>query len=109
MDKKDVYMTSISFTETIFDFGKIPEGDTVNHVFRFKNSGKDPLFIYKIVGSCDCVGTALGKDVIMPGIEESITVFFDTKGRKGPQARTVVVTANTEPSETVLTIKADIQ
>ncbi len=109
MDKKDVYVTSIRFNETSFDFGKINEGDTVNHIFNFKNTGKDPLFIFKIAGSCDCIGTALGKDVVAPGVEESMTVYFDTKGRKGPQKRTVVVTANTEPSETVLTLTADIQ
>ena len=34
----DVYVTSIRFNETSFDFGKINEGDTVNHIFNFKNT-----------------------------------------------------------------------
>lgn len=109
MDKKDVYVTKMTFDNTIHDFGKIKEGDTVSHVFTVTNTGTAPLFIYKISGSCDCVGSSFSKDVMAPGASNAIKIYFDTKGRKGMQSRKIVVVANTEPSEAILNIKAEVE
>ena len=110
MDKKDVYVTKLNFSETEHDFGKVKEGDTLSYTFIATNTGTEPMFIYKVSGgSCDCVGSVSSSDVIAPGAVNNITVYFKTLGKKGKQVKTFVVTANTDPSESILTIKADVE
>ena len=109
MDKKDTYITKIHFNETTHDFGKVKEGDTLSHVFTVTNTGKDPLFIFKISGSCDCIGASFSSDVIAPGAKNDITIYFKTLGRKGQQDRKIIVVTNTDPSETVLNINAEVE
>ena len=109
VDKDKTYFTEISLSEAGYDFGKVNEGDTLSHVFKMRNTGKEPLIIYKSVGSCDCVGTDYPKDMIAPGNEVTLKTYFNTKGRKGPQNRTITLTCNTEPADIMLTIKADVQ
>lgn len=109
IEKDKTYFTAVQFSETKFDFGKVKEGDTLLHEFTITNAGKEPLFIYKSVSSCDCVGTDYSKEMINPGAVSKIKVYFKTKGRKGPQTRLVTLTCNTDPADIVLTINADVE
>ncbi len=109
VDKNKTYFTEVKFSETAFDFGKVKEGDTVSHVFKMTNVGKEPLFVYKSSGSCDCVGALVTKEMIQPETEVEVKVFFNTKGRKGPQSRTITLTCNTDPADIVLSIKAEVE
>jgi hypothetical protein len=109
IDKDKTYFTEMSLSEAGYDFGKVKEGDTLSHIFKLANTGKEPLIIYKSIGSCDCVGTDYPKEMIPPGKEVTLTAYFNTKGRKGPQNRTVTLTCNTEPADIMLTLKADVQ
>jgi hypothetical protein len=38
----------IKFEQTNFDFGKVIQGKSVTHIFKFKNIGDDPLKIDKV-------------------------------------------------------------
>jgi hypothetical protein len=48
------------------------------------------------------------KNPIPPGASGEIKVVFNSKGKKNMQTKRVTITANTEPMETVLTIKANV-
>lgn len=109
IDKNKTYFTQMGLSEEGFDFGKVKEGDTLSHVFKITNKGKEPLIIYKNVGSCDCVAAVVTKDMIPPGKQVDLTAYFDTKGRKGPQNRTIELTCNTEPAQILLTLKAVVE
>jgi Protein of unknown function (DUF1573) len=109
IDKNKTYFTEIGLSETVHDFGKVKEGDTLSHIFKVTNKGSEPLFIYKTVGSCDCVGSVVTKDMIAPGKEADLKTYFNTKGRKGIQNRSIVVTCNTDPADITLTLKADVE
>ena len=109
VDKDKTYFTQASLSETSFDFGKVKEGDTLSHVFKITNKGNEPLFVYKSSGSCDCVAAIVTKDMIPPGTEVDITTYFDTKGRKGVQNRTIELTCNTDPAIMLITLKADVK
>jgi len=108
-DKDKMYITTASYSETSFDFGKIKEADTVLHKIIIKNTGKDPLFIYKAIGSCECVRAFCAKDPIDPGAEREITVVFLGKGRKGMQQRSVMIDTNTDPPEMVIGITGEVE
>lgn len=100
--------TSIQFTEYEWDFGVINEGDVVEHVFKFTNTGSEPLILENCKGSCGCTVPECPKAPIVPGGSGEIKVVFNSQGKKNAQSKRVTVTANTEPLQTTLTIKAQV-
>jgi hypothetical protein len=109
IEKDKAYFTQASLNETSVDFGKVKEGDTLSHIFKISNTGKEPLVIYKTSGSCDCVAAVVTKEMIPPGKEVDITTYFNTKGRKGPQNKTLELTCNTDPAQLLITLKAEVE
>ncbi len=100
--------TNISFREYEWDFGVINEGDNVEHVFQFTNTGTEPLILENCKGSCGCTVPQCPKNPIPPGGSGDIKVVFNSKGKKNMQTKRVTIMANTDPLETVLTIKANV-
>lgn len=101
--------TTMEFAQMEHDFGNINEGDKVSHVFKFKNTGKEPLIIASAKGSCGCTVPEYPKEPIAPGAEGQIMVEFNSKGKPNKQTKTVTINANTDPNPTRLTIKADVK
>lgn len=99
---------TISFEENSFDFGTLEEGDKVEHVFKFTNTSDNPLTITNARGSCGCTVPEWPREPIAPGEGGEIKVKFDSKGKKGKQSKTVTITANTDPVNTMLTISSDV-
>ena len=100
--------TSLKFDSNEFDYGVIDQGEKVTHVYKFTNTGAEPLIISNAKGSCGCTVPQWPKDPIMPGTDGEIKVQFDSKGKRGKQSKRVTITANTEPAQTFLTIKGEI-
>lgn len=100
--------TSITFAENSWDFGTIDEGDVVTHVFKFTNTGDEPLILDRCKGSCGCTVPQCPKEPIAPGAEGEIEVKFNSKGKKNKQTKTVTITANTMPELTRITISANV-
>ncbi|MFZ6052539.1 DUF1573 domain-containing protein [Halocola ammonii] len=101
-------VTSIKFDEYNHDFGTINEGDSPEHVFTFTNTGDNPLILEKCKGSCGCTVPNCPKNPIAPGEKGEIKVVFNSKGKKNSQTKKVTVTGNTDPVQTILTIKAQV-
>ena len=97
--------TTINFEETEFDYGTVDQGEKVNHIYKFKNTGSEPLIISNAKGSCGCTVPSWPKEPIPVGGTGEIAVQFDSKGKKGNQSKRVTLTANTDPAQTFLTIK----
>lgn len=98
----------IHFNEEKHDFGKITQGQTVTHSFRFKNTGGSDLLITSAQGSCGCTVPNYSKDPIKPGDEGAIEVAFNSEGKSGKNEKTITVITNTNPNTKVLVISADI-
>ncbi len=99
-------LPQMTFTSTLHDFGKVIQGEVVSYAFKFKNTGNADLIIANISTSCGCTATDYPKDPIPPGSEDFIKVRFDSAGKRGFQNKTVTIAANTQPSTTLLYIKA---
>lgn len=97
---------SFEWTETEYDFGTINEDDVVTHTYTFKNTGEAPLIIEGVRPSCGCTAPNWTKTPIPVGGEGVIDVKFDSKGKPNAQNKTVTVTSNTWPKQTVLRFKA---
>ena len=92
--------TSIQFAENEFNFGQVKAGEKVQHVYKFKNTGNEPLIISNAKGSCGCTVPQWPKEPIPVGEEGELLVEFDSKGKNGKTTKQVTITANTEPPQT---------
>lgn len=101
--------TTIKYDEASFDFGVTDEGTVVKHVFKFKNTGSEPLIISNAKGSCGCTVPTWPKQPVPPGAMGEINVEFNTKGKPGRQSKQVTVTANTNPTDTHLEIAGEVR
>ena len=101
--------TSVKFEKEEHDFGKVKQDTQNKYKFKFRNTGTNPLIIENAVGSCGCTVPTYPKEPIAPGASGEIEVVYSPGKQKGQQQKTVTVTANTEPKETRVQIKADVQ
>jgi hypothetical protein len=99
-------LPAFQFETVEHDFGTIKEGDIVEYTYKFKNTGDAPLIIQGAQGSCGCTVPNWTKEPIPAGGEGVVTAKFDSNGKKDLQNKTVTVTANTFPKQTVLKFKA---
>lgn len=104
--KPDGPLPSMEFQTVDHDFGTIDEGDVVEHTYSFKNTGEAPLIIQSAQGSCGCTVPDWSKDPIPVGGTGFVKAKFDSNGKPNAQNKTVTVTANTWPKQTVLRFKA---
>jgi len=93
------------FENIEFDFGTVNEGEIVNHIFEFTNTGESPLVIDKAVASCGCTVPDWPRHPIGVGEKGEIKIRFDTKNKPNQQIKTISITANTEPTLTRLRLK----
>lgn len=101
-------LPEITFKATEHDFGRIIEGENVSFNFSFINTGKRDLVLADVSSSCGCTVASYPKTAIRPGEAGIIKVTFNSQGRKGFQAKSVVVVANTQPNVVQLKIKAQV-
>jgi hypothetical protein len=100
---------AFNFTEKLYDFGKINNGDVVKHTFKFYNTGKSPLIIHDISTSCGCTIVKWSTIPVKPAQSGEITVQFSKKSDPGIHIKDVIIKANTEDPYTVIHIKAFIK
>lgn len=96
------------FSESSFDFGTINEGDIVDHVFTFTNTGDAPLIITDAAATCGCTVPVWPREPIPVGGTGEIKVQFNSRSKPGVNNKTVTITANTYPKLSRLTIKANV-
>jgi hypothetical protein len=101
--------TTLKFDKPAHDFGKIMQDSKNTYKFKFKNTGSNPLIIENATGSCGCTVPEYPKEPIAPGASAFITVEYSPGKQQGANTKTVTITANTEPKETMLTISANVE
>ena len=100
----------MTFDKTIHDFGSIQEGERVETLFTFTNTGKSDLVIVDARGSCGCTVPEYPKNTpIAPGATGQIRVSFDSSNKPNLQQKTVTISANTESGRETIRIKALVQ
>ena len=76
--------------ETKYDFGKIPQGKPVKHIFEVVNTTKEPLQIENVQASCGCTTPEWDHTPIAPGAAKQITVGYNA-AMGGPFEKTITV------------------
>jgi hypothetical protein len=100
--------TTVKFDKYEHDFGNIAQNSNHKYVYTFTNSGKEPLIISKAKGSCGCTVPRWPKEPIAPGETGEIEIIYKPGKQKNKQSKTITITANTEPTNTILKVKANV-
>ncbi len=88
------------------DFGTHNEGEILDTVFKFTNTGEVPLVITNVKTSCGCTTPYWPKKPIQPGESDVIKVKFNTNHKPGKQTKTITIHANTKNLTEQIRIKA---
>jgi hypothetical protein len=102
------FLPIMTLRDSVFDFGSVPEGDTVTHVFTFTNTGTAPLLVTRANSTCGCTIPKWTTEPVEPGNTGEITVKFNSAGRPDHQSKEVTIFANTFPNEHKVRIKGNV-
>lgn len=105
-EKPEGPLPAFTFPTTDHDFGTIKEGDQVEYIYKFTNTGQAPLIIQNAQPSCGCTVPDWSKEPIPVGGTGFVKASFDSNGKPNIQNKTITVTANTWPKVTTLRFKA---
>jgi hypothetical protein len=98
----------MSFDKMEHDFGTITQGEQAEYNFKFQNTGEQDLLISSANASCGCTVPEYSKEPIKKGAFGSIKVKFNSDYRLDGFEKSITITANTQPLETLLKIKGFI-
>jgi hypothetical protein len=98
----------ITFTENSFDFGDIIQGDTVKHIFKFKNTGTAPLILSEVITTCGCTAPKWTNKPILPGKEGQIDITYNSAGKEGLQNKVITVLSNSVNTPVRVSIRVNV-
>ncbi|MEZ4919672.1 MAG: DUF1573 domain-containing protein [Saprospiraceae bacterium] len=101
-------LARITFEQNEYDFGTVPEGQVVEHFFKFTNTGKVPLLISNARSTCGCTVPEWPKEEIGPGESGELKATFNSDNRAGSVRKPIIVSANTYPNEVRVLLKGTV-
>jgi hypothetical protein len=100
--------TTVQMIDSVYDFGKVTDGEKVIYNYRFKNTGNKPLIISSASASCGCTVPEKPEEPVKPGATGFLKVVFNSEGRVGPTHKTVTVISNAYPAFPVLLLTGEV-
>jgi len=100
--------TTVQIIDSVYDFGKVTDGEKVEYNYRFKNIGKNPLIVTNVSASCGCTVPQKPEQPIKPGETGFIKVVFNSQGRVGEAHKEVTVISNAYPGFPILQLKGEV-
>ncbi|GAB3737185.1 hypothetical protein GCM10027594_18030 [Hymenobacter agri] len=100
---------AITFEEVKYDFGSVVAGGTVDHVFKFKNTGTAPLVISNIGVSCGCTTPEWTKAPVLPGKTGTISAHFNSTGKMGMQNKVLTIESNAAAGNTTVSLVGEVK
>lgn len=97
----------LNFNSELLDYGTINQNTDGTRVFKFTNTGQEPIIITNVKTSCGCTVPSFSKEPILPNESSEIKVKYDTK-RVGLFSKTITVYSNASEQTKTLKIKGKI-
>ncbi|HOZ80426.1 MAG TPA: DUF1573 domain-containing protein [Ferruginibacter sp.] len=98
---------NLGMKELEYDFGRIPQGKPVTHIFTVENTGKDSLTISNVQASCGCTTPEWERNkALAPGEKTKITVGYNAAA-EGPFTKYITILYNGTLNKQV-TIKGEV-
>jgi hypothetical protein len=90
----------LTLSANVIKFGNVRAGTVLDREIKISNTGKKELMIRHAQSNCSCLTVAPGLRTLKPGQETSMKITLDTKGRTGPQNKSVTI-YSTDPQNPV--------
>ncbi len=100
--------TTVQMIDSVYNFGKVMDGEKVEYNYRFKNTGTKPLVITSATATCGCTLPEKPEKPILPGEMGFIKAVFDSRARVGQVNKTITVTSNTNPPTWQLELTGEV-
>lgn len=100
--------TSVKMIDSVYNFGKVTDGENVVFSYRFTNTGTKPLVISNATASCGCTVPEKPQEPLQPGESSVIKVVFNSSGRVGPVHKEINVVSNAQPEFPVLQLIGEV-
>jgi len=100
--------TTVKVIDSLYNFGKVTDGEKVEYNFKFRNTGKNPLIIYSATASCGCTVPEKPDAPIPPGEIGFLKVVFNSKGRVGDVHKEINVRSNAMPAFPILQLTGEV-
>lgn len=98
----------ITFEESEFDFGQVKEGEVVEQVYTYTNTGTAPVILSQVSASCGCTTPTYTQTPVLPGKTGEVKVSFDSNGQVGQQQKIVTIVSNAENHVTTVQLKGEV-
>tara|TARA_A100001011_G_C13955151_1_gene692923 strand:- start:47 stop:451 length:405 start_codon:yes stop_codon:yes gene_type:complete len=98
----------IVFSEEKYEFGDIIQGDVIEHIFEFKNSGNSPLILQDVKTTCGCTVPEWPRAPLPPGATAELKVKFNSAGKIGIQNKVITVISNATNQTTRVMIVTNV-
>ena len=98
----------IKWQQTSQQFGSIKQGVPVTATFRFTNTGRVPVLLTNVQGSCGCTVPAWSHEPVAPGKSSVVSATFNA-AHPGAFTKTVTVTTSADTAgPQVLTLQGTV-
>src|SRR5262245_42655275 len=84
----------IQFDTTVYDLGKVIEGEMPAGKFFFRNTGDSDLVVTNLQTSCGCTVAGVKPDKLKPGELGEIFFTLDLVNIRGPTEKQITVPSN---------------
>lgn len=99
--------TMLFIKEETFDFGKIPQGKPVSHIFEIQNVGKSSIKLDNVQASCGCTTPEWERNKEILSGEKSIIKVGYNAASEGPFNKNITISYN-ENQNKLITIKGEV-
>jgi hypothetical protein len=107
-EKDGISEVTMSFKETVYDFGTIPFDSDGRCYFEFINNSDQPLLVNTVRTSCGCTRPEWPEEPVNPGNKGRIGITYNTK-ITGAFHKSITVYSNANNSPVKLFIKGNVE
>ena len=102
------FVTMVEWPVIEKNLGTIEEGQKMEVIFEYKNTGTKPLVIKNVHATCGCTVPEIPKEPVMPGKSGYIKAIFNSDGRAGENHKSITVYSNSKPGEQKLDFSVNV-
>jgi hypothetical protein len=99
---------TIKFDQELYHFGMLLAGEIGDYEIPFKNTGDAPVTIEYTRGSCACLGTRPSKEVLQPGEEAILWLYYDPGPNMGEEVRKIYIQTDAQKEPFIVQIVAKV-
>ncbi len=97
----------LAFDTEEIDYGVIQQNADGVRIFKFTNTGKEPIVISQVKTSCGCTSPTYSKEPVAPGEAGEIQIKYATN-RIGKFTKTITIISNASEPNKVIKIKGEV-